>query len=84
MGEFESIESSQRQHHNEINHQMNVEILETEQQYKRFAMLKPKIHKDGNKWCVLYGENIQDGVAGFGDTPHEAVIDWEINWNTSA
>ena len=82
--EFEAIESSQRQHHNEINHQMNVELLETEQQYKRFAMLKPKVYKDGNKWCVLYGENIQDGVAGFGDTPHKAVIDWEVNWNAQA
>ena len=63
---------------------MSVELLETEQQYKRFAMLKPKVYKDGNKWCVLYGENIQDGVAGFGDTPHEAVIDWEVNWNAQA
>ena len=82
--EHEAIESSQKQHYNEINHQMNVELLETEQQYKRFSMLKPKIYKDGNKWCVLYGENIQDGVAGFGDTPHEAVIDWEVNWNAQA
>ena len=82
--EYEGIESSQRQHHNEINHQMNVELLETEQQYKRFAMLKPKVYKDGNKWCVLYGENIQDGIAGFGGTPHESVIDWESNWDTQA
>jgi hypothetical protein len=82
--EFEAIESSQKQHHNEINHQMNVELLETEQQYKRFAMLKPKIYKDGNEWCVLYGENIIEGVAGFGNTPHQAVIDWEANWNSQA
>lgn len=82
--EFEAIESSQRQHHNEMQQQMKIELLETEQQYKRFAMLRPKVYKDGNKWCVLYGENTQDGVAGFGDTPHEAVIDWEANWNAQA
>ena len=79
--EYEEIESNQKQHHNEMLQQTKLNILETEQQYKRFAMLKPEVYKDGNKWCVLYGENIQDGIAGFGDTPHEAVIDWESNWN---
>jgi len=78
---YDQIESSQKQQHNDIQHGMNVELLETEQQYKRFSMLNPKIYKDGNQWCVLYGENIQDGIAGFGNTPHEAVIDWEINWS---
>lgn len=38
--------------------------------------LKPSITKDGNQWCVLYGANIQEGVAGFGDTPHLAVLDF--------
>lgn len=38
--------------------------------------LKPRFFIDGDKWCCLYGENIQDGVAGFGDSPHEAMTDW--------
>lgn len=63
---------------------IGLEFLEIGQQYQRFAMLRPKIYKDGNKWCVLYGENIQDGVAGFGRTPHEAAMDWESNWNVQA
>tara|TARA_R110002167_G_scaffold296081_1_gene500576 strand:+ start:167 stop:409 length:243 start_codon:yes stop_codon:yes gene_type:complete len=78
---YEEIESSQKQHHNEIQQQMKVELLETEQQYKRFEMLKPKVYLDGDKWCVAYGE-MPTGVFGFGNTPHEAVIDWEIQWNT--
>ena len=44
--------------------------------------LRPRIFPDGNKWCCLYGENIQNGVAGFGDTPVAAVGDFENNfWN---
>ncbi len=31
-----------------------------------------KPYKDGNKWCFLYGENIQEGICGFGDTIYEA------------
>ncbi|WP_170759913.1 hypothetical protein [Ruegeria lacuscaerulensis] len=30
--------------------------------------------RDGNMWCVLWGENIQDGIAGFGYSPWDAVI----------
>ena len=33
--------------------------------------------KDGNKWCFLWGENLQVGVAGFGDTPLEAMAAFE-------
>ena len=35
------------------------------------AGLKP--YKDGNKWCILAGENIQEGICGFGDTIDEAL-----------
>ena len=81
MSHFEEIESSQRQHHNEIQHQMKVEILETEQQYKRFSMLKPRVFKDGNMWCVLYGGNLMEGIVGFGETIHKAIMDWERDFN---
>lgn len=33
--------------------------------------------KDGNQWCVLYGENLQVGIAGFGDTPYKAMQAFE-------
>lgn len=38
------------------------------------AGLKP--YKDGDKWCVLVGDNIQDGVCGFGDTIDEALFEF--------
>lgn len=38
--------------------------------------LKPRLFMDGNKWCCLYGDNIQEGVVGFGDTPHLAILDF--------
>ena len=45
-------------------------------------MLKPRIFIDGNKWCALYGENLQDGVAGFGDSPEQAYWDFDKSWVT--
>jgi hypothetical protein len=44
------------------------------------ALLRPRVFIDGNKWCVLYGENLQDGVAGFGDSPILAVYDFNKAW----
>lgn len=35
------------------------------------AGLKP--YKDGNQWCILIGDNIQDGICGFGDTIDDAL-----------
>lgn len=32
--------------------------------------------QDGNRWCVLWGSNIQDGISGFGDTPDKAILDF--------
>lgn len=29
---------------------------------------------DQTMWCVLYGVNLQEGIAGFGPTPDEAVV----------
>ena len=33
---------------------------------KRFQV---EVSLDGNKWCALIGGDLQEGVAGFGDTP---------------
>ena len=44
------------------------------------AIYKPKISIDGNQWCVLYGKDLQDGVAGFGDSPEKAMQDFNSNW----
>jgi hypothetical protein len=46
------------------------------------AIFRPKIFIDGNQWCALYGDNIQDGVAGFGASPMEAMCAFNKEWWT--
>lgn len=41
---------------------------------------RPRLFIDGNQWCALFGENLQDGVAGFGDSPLLAYRDFDKNW----
>ena len=45
------------------------------------VIFKPRLFIDGNQWCALYGENLQDGVAGFGGSPSMAMRDFDIAWN---
>jgi hypothetical protein len=47
---------------------------------KPSVIYRPKLFIDGNQWCALYGENIQDGVAGFGETPEKAMVDFDRNF----
>lgn len=46
------------------------------------AIYRPALSIDGNQWCALYGDNLQDGVAGFGDSPALAMADFDRNWFT--
>jgi hypothetical protein len=41
---------------------------------------KPKLSIDGDKWCALYGKDLQGGVAGFGDSPEKAYENFDKNW----
>lgn len=50
------------------------------EQRRPFIQLRPSISVDGDRWCVLYGENLQCGVAGFGDTPELAAWDFDKQW----
>lgn len=45
------------------------------------VMFRPKLFVDGNQWCALYGDNLQDGVAGFGKSPADAMFDFDKNWS---
>lgn len=40
-----------------------------------------KLSIDGNMWCWLHGENLQDGVAGFGKSPYLAALDFNKNFH---
>jgi hypothetical protein len=51
------------------------------EEYTLIATLKPRIFVDGDQWCVLWGENLQDGIAGFGESPTLAVYDFNKAWH---
>ena len=40
------------------------------------SMLSVKLSVDGNQYCYLLGEDLQSGIAGFGETPHLAMLDF--------
>lgn len=44
------------------------------------VLLRPSLCIEGNQWCALYGEDLQAGVAGFGDSPALAFADFDRNW----
>ena len=47
---------------------------------RAFVQLRPMMFVDGNQWCALYGDNLQDGVAGFGDSPDLAARAFDKAW----
>lgn len=50
-------------------------------EYERPSVVfKPKLAKDGDHWCALLGDNLQDGVAGFGKSPAEAMWNFDAKW----
>lgn len=66
-----------------LNEQMNAAILAAnaaEAQNRPSFLFRPKLKRDGNTWCALYGDNIQEGVAGFGSSPEKAMADFDKNW----
>ena len=44
------------------------------------VLIRPHLTKDGNMWSALHGDNIQEGVCGFGETPALAMADFDKNW----
>ena len=44
------------------------------------VLWRPTVCQDGTKWHALYGPDQMEGVSGFGDTPSEAMADFDINW----
>ena len=55
-------------------------IVTAEMQRRPHAIMRPRLSIDGDKWCALYGENLQEGVAGFGDSPEAACADFDRAW----
>lgn len=53
------------------------------EQMRPCILLKPELKIDGNKWCALYGDNLQDGIAGFGNSPSDAMHDFDKAYHTN-
>ena len=50
-------------------------------EYERPSVLfRPKLYMEGAQWCALYGDDLQNGVAGFGDSPSAAMHDFDDQW----
>jgi len=45
-----------------------------------FNILNPALFRYGDQWCVLHGENIQDGICGFGSSPTNAIYAFNKAW----
>lgn len=45
------------------------------------VIYRPRLFIDGNQWCALYGDDLQNGVAGFGDTPGLAMAAFDRAWH---
>jgi hypothetical protein len=80
MTDYEQIESSQRQAHQEKEHYERMCDIGEKRMLTLISVLKPKLSKDGNMWCYLYGENLQEGVAGFGESPYQAMVEFDENF----
>lgn len=47
------------------------------------VLYRPSLYPDGDQWCALYGANLQEGVAGFGDTPAAAMAAFDVAWQSA-
>lgn len=48
------------------------------------VLYRPSLARDGSQWCALYGANLMEGVAGFGDTPAAAMAAFDAAWSARA
>ena len=50
------------------------------EQMRPSVVFKPRLFKDGDMWCALFGDNLQEGVAGFGENPGKAMWAFDTAW----
>lgn len=44
------------------------------------VVFRPNIFPDGDQWCALLGDNLMEGVSGFGNTPEAAATEFDKAW----
>jgi hypothetical protein len=50
------------------------------EQQRPVVVFKPVLSVDGSMYCFLFGSNLQEGVAGFGETPAKAAAAFDEAW----
>ncbi len=69
----------------DIDSHFRVLTQELAYQYTRpSTMYRPKLMQDGNQWCALLGDDLQVGIAGFGDSPSDAMSNFDSAWHKKA
>jgi hypothetical protein len=58
------------------------ETLSLEQNKHIIQMLRPRLEKDGNQWCYIWGQMPESYIAGFGDTIALAANDFKNSYYT--
>jgi len=51
-------------------------LTETIDEFLVVKMTNPKFGKDGNQFYYMLGEDLQSGISGFGDSPYDAMRDF--------
>ena len=46
------------------------------------VLYRPRLMADGDMWCAIYGDDLQTGVAGFGETPAAAMYEFDQAWQS--
>lgn len=54
------------------------DLISTPTMWACIAALGVKPYKDGDMWCFLYGDNLQEGIFGSGQTIHQAAVDFYL------
>lgn len=62
-----------------LNSQFNTEIIRC----LPHVLMRPTLIQDGNAWLAIYGD-LPTGVEGTGDTPANAMADFDEAWNRPA
>jgi len=75
-GVFQLPEHAQQLAHEMVCHLDNYAI----ERNTPFVIYGARIFQDGNMWCALLGETIQNGVCAFGETPAKAVQEFNRAW----
>lgn len=80
--ELLEIESSQRQSFETMLYNIKRDVAVKEADMVNFKMLSPKVCKEGNQWCVWYGESFREAnLIGFGKTVYKAIQDFNNSFN---